>query len=91
MTKTYYFNVKMSCGGCSGAVDRALKAKADEFESYKVSLEDQIVEVTAGDDDYEAVKAAIKKTGKETNDATEEEIKQYVEKQAAKEEEEAKA
>jgi copper chaperone len=25
MSHTYEFNVSMSCGGCSGAVDRAIK------------------------------------------------------------------
>ncbi|KAJ2401437.1 Cytosolic copper metallochaperone [Coemansia sp. RSA 2559] len=96
MTKTFYFNVAMSCGGCSGAVERALKKKEDELESYRVSLEDQIVEVTAGDDDYDMVKEIISKTGKATRDATEEEVEQYVKKQeeleqAQENEEEPKA
>ena len=32
MSHTYEFNVSMSCGGCSGAVDRAIKKL--EGESY---------------------------------------------------------
>ncbi|KAJ2524996.1 Cytosolic copper metallochaperone [Coemansia sp. RSA 2049] len=71
----------MNCGGCSGAVTRALTKKEGEIESFNVSLDDQIVEVVAGDDDYEKVKEFITKTGKATDDATEEEIQAYVKKQ----------
>ncbi|KAJ2512364.1 Cytosolic copper metallochaperone [Coemansia sp. RSA 1939] len=71
----------MNCGGCSGAVTRALAKKKDEIESFNVSLDDQIVEVVAGDDDYEKVKEFITKTGKATDDATEEKIQAYVKKQ----------
>ncbi|KAJ1666683.1 Cytosolic copper metallochaperone [Coemansia sp. RSA 1813] len=81
MTKTFYFNVKMNCGGCSGAVERALKRKEEDFVSYNVSLEDQIVEVTVDNEDHDAIFDIIKKTGKATRDATEEEIEQYVKKQ----------
>lgn len=31
MSHTYEFNISMSCGGCSGAVDRALKKLDGEF------------------------------------------------------------
>ncbi|KAL7776581.1 hypothetical protein CFE70_006997 [Pyrenophora teres f. teres 0-1] len=72
MTHTYKFNVAMSCGGCSGAIERVLK-KLDEqaltvfsgVESFNVSLETQTAEVTAADSlDYETVLEKIKKTGK---------------------------
>lgn len=32
---TYKFNVSMSCGGCSGAVDRVLKKLEGEFFSCR--------------------------------------------------------
>ncbi|MCJ1246097.1 Cytosolic copper metallochaperone [Trapelia coarctata] len=54
----------MSCGGCSGAVERVLK-KMDGIKSYKVSLESQTAEITAAPEvGYEAVLEKIKKTGK---------------------------
>ncbi|KAH7084938.1 heavy metal-associated domain-containing protein [Paraphoma chrysanthemicola] len=63
-THTYKFNVAMSCGGCSGAVERVLK-KLDGVESYNVSLETQTAEVVAAESlDYETVLEKIKKTGK---------------------------
>ncbi|KAI0288376.1 hypothetical protein BC826DRAFT_1038798 [Russula brevipes] len=63
--QTYKFDVKMTCGGCSGAVTRALK-KAEEkgISSYDVSLEKQEVLVT-GTIPYDDVLEVIKKTGKE--------------------------
>ncbi|KAK6064024.1 heavy-metal-associated domain-containing protein [Seiridium cupressi] len=64
---TYKFNVSMSCGGCSGAVDRVLK-KLDGVESYDVSLEKQEATVIAQPQlDYETVLKTIKKTGKTVN------------------------
>ncbi|KAH7389583.1 heavy metal-associated domain-containing protein [Phaeosphaeria sp. MPI-PUGE-AT-0046c] len=63
-THTYKFNIGMSCGGCSGAVERVLK-KLDGVESYNVSLETQTAEIVAADSlDYETVLEKIKKTGK---------------------------
>ncbi|KAH9842613.1 copper chaperone taha [Rhodofomes roseus] len=64
---TYKFDVKMTCGGCSGAVDRALKkAKADgqEIDSWDISLEKQEV-IVKGAVPYDTVLEKIKKTGKE--------------------------
>jgi len=58
----YLFNVKMTCGGCSGAVSRAL-AKVEGI-TYTVDLEKQEVKVT-GDVSYDTVLDKIKKTGKE--------------------------
>ncbi|KAF2846373.1 copper chaperone-like protein [Plenodomus tracheiphilus IPT5] len=64
MTHTYKFNVAMSCGGCSGAVERVLK-KLEGVESFNVSLETQTAEVVAADSlPYETVLEKIKKTGK---------------------------
>ncbi|KAI0136812.1 iron copper transporter [Xylariales sp. AK1849] len=64
---TYKFNVSMSCGGCSGAVDRVLK-KLEGIETYDVSLDKQEASVVAKPGlDYETVLKAIKKTGKKVN------------------------
>ncbi|KZV97051.1 copper chaperone taha [Exidia glandulosa HHB12029] len=60
---TYKFNVKMTCGGCSGAVTRALQ-KTEGVDSFDVSLEKQEVVVNTGLP-YETVLERIKKTGKE--------------------------
>ncbi|KAF9644195.1 hypothetical protein BDM02DRAFT_3103334 [Thelephora ganbajun] len=60
---TYKFDVKMTCGGCSGAVERVLK-KTEGVSSYDISLEKQevIVKATAS---YDTILEKIKKTGKE--------------------------
>ena len=64
---TYKFNISMSCGGCSGAVDRVLK-KLDGVESYEVSLDSQTATVVAKDSlSYETVLRTISKTGKKVN------------------------
>ncbi|KAJ1744096.1 hypothetical protein LPJ78_000698 [Coemansia sp. RSA 989] len=41
----FKYQVAMSCGGCSGAVTRALKNKVNE-EKFDVSLETQLVTIT---------------------------------------------
>ncbi|KIK95237.1 hypothetical protein PAXRUDRAFT_398535 [Paxillus rubicundulus Ve08.2h10] len=58
----YQFNVKMSCEGCSGAVNRAL-AKVEGI-TYEVKLKEQQVNVK-GDVPYDTILEKIKKTGKE--------------------------
>ncbi|KAF2809701.1 uncharacterized protein BDZ99DRAFT_463474 [Mytilinidion resinicola] len=61
----YKFDVKMTCGGCSGAVTRVL-SKLDGVKSFDVSLEKQTAEVVAEESlDYNTVLEKIKKTGKE--------------------------
>ncbi|KAJ9195381.1 hypothetical protein DTO271D3_1022 [Paecilomyces variotii] len=63
----YKFNVSMSCGGCSGAVERVLK-KLDGVKSFDVSLENQSATVvTEPTVSYDTVLASIKKTGKTVN------------------------
>ncbi|KAI9928510.1 hypothetical protein ASPWEDRAFT_105606 [Aspergillus wentii DTO 134E9] len=63
----YKFNVSMSCGGCSGAVDRVLK-KLDGIKSYDVNLQSQTAVVVAEPSlSYDTVLATIKKTGKTVN------------------------
>ncbi|MCJ1374296.1 Cytosolic copper metallochaperone [Loxospora ochrophaea] len=65
----YKFNVSMSCGGCSGAVERVLK-KLDGVKTYDVSLETQTADVvTEPSLEYEQVLEKIKKTGKTVNSA----------------------
>ncbi|EFX06334.1 iron copper transporter [Grosmannia clavigera kw1407] len=64
---TYTFNVSMSCGGCSGAVDRVLK-RLEGVKSYEVSLEKQSATVVANPElSYETVLSTIAKTGKKVN------------------------
>ncbi|CAK7229346.1 Cytosolic copper metallochaperone [Sporothrix bragantina] len=64
---TYKFNVSMSCGGCSGAVDRVLK-RLEGVKSYEVSLESQSATVVAEPTlSYETVLRTISKTGKKVN------------------------
>ncbi|EPQ58712.1 hypothetical protein GLOTRDRAFT_98891 [Gloeophyllum trabeum ATCC 11539] len=60
---TYKFDVKMTCSGCSGAVDRVLK-KAEGVSSYDISLEKQEV-IVKGTIPYDDLLAKIQKTGKE--------------------------
>ncbi|THH33840.1 hypothetical protein EUX98_g257 [Antrodiella citrinella] len=59
----YKFDVKMTCSGCSGAIERVLK-KAEGVESYDVNLETQEV-LVKGTIPYDDLYAKIKKTGKE--------------------------
>ncbi|KAH0552875.1 hypothetical protein GP486_006924 [Trichoglossum hirsutum] len=59
----YKFGVVMSCGGCSGAIDRVLK-RLDGVKRYEVSLEKQTAEVYTDDLDYDTVLKTIRKTGK---------------------------
>ncbi|RUS25453.1 hypothetical protein BC938DRAFT_472154 [Jimgerdemannia flammicorona] len=65
--QTYKFNVGMTCGGCSNAVNRAL-TKLDGtclpcVSKVDISLETQIVEVQATIPQADVLEA-IKKTGK---------------------------
>ncbi|KAK5997298.1 Copper chaperone ATX1 [Cladobotryum mycophilum] len=76
MTHTYEFNVTMSCGGCSGAVNRAL-GKLEGIESYEVSLDTQTAKVVT-DLPYETVLEKIAKTGKKINSATADGIEKSV-------------
>ncbi|KAJ5151812.1 iron/copper transporter Atx1 [Penicillium capsulatum] len=63
----YKFNVSMSCGGCSGAIERILK-RLDGVKSFDVNLEAQTAVVnTEPSVSYETVLEQIKKTGKTVN------------------------
>ncbi|KAJ5370153.1 Metal homeostasis factor ATX1 [Penicillium cataractarum] len=63
----YKFNVTMTCGGCSGAVERILK-RLEGVKTFDVSLESQTANITTEPTvSYDTVLAAIKKTGKTVN------------------------
>ncbi|KAG9240149.1 heavy-metal-associated domain-containing protein [Calycina marina] len=66
---TYVFNVSMTCGGCSGAINRVL-GKLDGVKSYDVSLDTQTATVVTETLPYETVLKTIKKTGKKVNSGT---------------------
>lgn len=61
----YKFNVTMTCGGCSGAVERVLK-KLEGVKSYDVSLDSQTATVKTEENlDYATVLEKIKKIREE--------------------------
>lgn len=63
----YHFDVTMSCGGCSGAIERVLK-RLGGVEKYDVSLDNQTVDVETTDAvDFDTVYQTIAKTGKTIN------------------------
>ncbi|KAI0797926.1 copper chaperone taha [Abortiporus biennis] len=64
----YKFEVKMTCSGCSGAVERVLK-KTEGVDSYDISLEKQEVLVN-GSIPYDDLLAKIQKTGKQVISGT---------------------
>jgi len=66
MSHTYEFNITMTCGGCSGAVDRVLK-KLEGVESYDVSLDNQTAKVVTDTLPYQTVLEKIAKTGMKVN------------------------
>ncbi|KAM4059238.1 heavy-metal-associated domain-containing protein [Hirsutella rhossiliensis] len=80
-THTYDFSITMTCGGCSGAVDRVLK-KLDGVESYDVSLENQTAHVVTSLP-YETVLEKIVKTGKKVNSAKADGVEKSVQVPAA--------
>lgn len=59
----YQFDVKMTCSGCSRAVERAL-SKLEGLDSVNVDLAAQKVDVQSEQVDYDTVLAKIQKTGK---------------------------
>ncbi|KAK4957009.1 Cytosolic copper metallochaperone [Elasticomyces elasticus] len=63
----YKIDITMTCGGCSGTVERVLK-KLDGIKSYDVSLDTQSANLVAADSlDYQTILEKIKKTGKKVN------------------------
>ncbi|KAL8748379.1 MAG: hypothetical protein Q9184_007348 [Pyrenodesmia sp. 2 TL-2023] len=60
----YHFEVQMTCGGCSGAVNRVL-GKMEGIQKYEADHNTKMVDVYADEGvAYEAVLEKIKKTGK---------------------------
>ncbi|KAI5359891.1 Putative heavy metal-associated domain, HMA, heavy-metal-associated [Septoria linicola] len=75
----YKFNVSMSCGGCSGAVERVLK-KLDGVKDFNVSLDTQTAEITTDESlSYQQVLEKISKTGKKVNSGEADGVAQSVE------------
>jgi len=65
---TYKFKVTMTCGGCSGAVNRVL-GKLDGVKSYDVSLDTQYATVVTNPElDFKTVFEKIAKTGKKVTE-----------------------
>lgn len=62
VSKTFTFNVAMSCGGCSGAVTKALK-RVEGVEDVVIDMVGQKVTVT-GVVPKETMFSAIEETGK---------------------------
>ncbi|KAI4186975.1 MAG: hypothetical protein LQ346_005581 [Caloplaca aetnensis] len=60
----YHFEVEMTCGGCSGAVNRVL-GKMEGIQKYTADHNTKMVDVYADEGvAYETVLEKIKKTGK---------------------------
>ncbi|KAF9131812.1 Cytosolic copper metallochaperone [Mortierella sp. 14UC] len=59
----YKYDVTMSCGGCSGAVTKAL-TKLEGIDKFDVSLEAQKVTVESATLSEAEILAAIQATGK---------------------------
>lgn len=62
----YQLNVKMTCGGCSGAITRVLNKAQQEgsVSSFDVNLETQLVNVS-GPIEEDVLVEKIRKTGKQ--------------------------
>ncbi|KXJ09411.1 copper transport protein ATOX1 [Exaiptasia diaphana] len=65
MATKHEFSVEMTCGGCSGAVERVL-GKVPEVSKVDIDMEKQRVYVTS-DLPSDKLLEIIKKTGKATN------------------------
>ncbi|XBW37330.1 hypothetical protein QEN19_002912 [Hanseniaspora menglaensis] len=70
MSKTLIFDCKMSCGGCSSAVERVITKNQEKLHiiNFNISLEKQelVLEYDdlAGDVDDNLIFEKLKKTGK---------------------------
>jgi len=67
MSQVYEFNVEMTCGGCSGAVERVLGKLGDKVENVQIDLENKKVFVTSSQLNAAELLESIKKTGKTTS------------------------
>ncbi|OAA32661.1 Heavy metal-associated domain, HMA [Moelleriella libera RCEF 2490] len=68
---TYKFEVAMSCGGCSNAINKALARMQEDqsygINSYEVSLDKQSATVVSTGD-VSAIKEKLVKTGKKVGE-----------------------
>jgi copper chaperone len=64
MAPEYEYNVEMTCGGCSAALNRILDRHRTDIEEHKVSLESQKVWVKSSKLDSSAIQAILEKSGK---------------------------
>ncbi|KAJ8028248.1 Copper transport protein ATOX1 [Holothuria leucospilota] len=64
-SKTYEYNVEMTCEGCSGAVDRILKRASDKVSDFEIDLPGKKVFVTTTVSSDEVLEM-LKKSGKAT-------------------------
>ncbi|KAL1489717.1 hypothetical protein ABEB36_013653 [Hypothenemus hampei] len=65
MAQVHKYRVKMTCEGCSGAVEKVLNKHKDKIETFNVNLAEQQVKVRTNLPADEVLEI-IKKTGKET-------------------------
>jgi len=67
---TYKFEIKMTCSGCSGAIDRVLKKLKEngDVSSYSVDLEKQEA-IAKGRITLDDLRLKLAKTGKEIKSA----------------------
>ncbi|XP_046852985.1 copper transport protein ATOX1-like [Xenia sp. Carnegie-2017] len=65
MSMKHEFQVDMTCGGCSGAVERVLK-KRDDVKDISFDMDNKKVYVTS-DASADDLLAVIKKTGKKAS------------------------
>ena len=63
---TYKYNVAMTCGGCSGRVQKILEKKIGDSGSWTIDLENKLVTVSCEGHTEDEVMAMIAKCGKET-------------------------
>ncbi|ORX37941.1 putative copper chaperone [Kockovaella imperatae] len=68
----YVYDVKMTCGGCSGAINRVLTKNVEAPNAFSVSLETQKVVVWGPSlPAFDDLTAKIAKTGKEIREKEE--------------------
>uniref|UniRef100_A0A0K2V4D0 Copper transport protein ATOX1 n=1 Tax=Lepeophtheirus salmonis TaxID=72036 RepID=A0A0K2V4D0_LEPSM len=67
-SKNYEYKVAMTCGGCSGAIEKILTRNKDKgIEDFKVDLEGQRVFVTSSSLSSDDILNLISKSGKATS------------------------
>jgi copper chaperone len=72
MSKTYVFEVAMTCEGCVNAVKRVLGKVEDKIDSFDVDLPAKTVTVKSGALTKDEVEETLKKTGNDVKFVSEE-------------------